>query len=628
MRITFTPQDLARTRIATTWGPLGETLLALTTLQQPHSRALFGGWRQEVQARSAALVHPASSLFRETVVDLFTVTGAASSVEEGIEALRAAPADLLHTELVGAVEARARYSRCTTPWAGMAWGDIAHDRGDREDLLSFLRDVHRVAVAPHWQRITSRLRAEQTTHALRLAQDGPEAMLAGLPPGFRWKPPTLEVGGGALTDTVDLKGRGLLLVPSAFCRTRPIACTDVRDEQSPLLLFLPVTRGFSDAAALLTTARHGTDGALSALLGRTRARTLHAIGDGPCTTGRLAERIRASLPTASEQATVLRRSAPSVSRGPSCVRTWTNRSTESPRPQNVEADGGGTVVPSACTTGGDQDPAAGDPVQQSGDVGEVVDVDQHQQPTVMVGEPAHRTLRLQLLGQTREPGLKSPGEFGQPRPHPRPRVGDDPPPHRLAAPRGPVGGESGLPHPAQPVHRVHHHLARLLERPLQQSEFVGAPDEQPAADVRHPAPRSIHRDRCVGFGRQDEGLPGLHVLRHGAAHIAARDDRPAAPRLLRRWRLPDPFHCRYSVLDFFTSPRATMAPVLPVGPVAPPAGAVPTTRVEESDTLPSETITPLRPTGPVGGAAAEVRSCHSATTTAPTAPHACPEPSG
>ncbi|MFI6850421.1 ArsR/SmtB family transcription factor [Kitasatospora sp. NPDC050467] len=307
LRITFTPQDLARTRIAATWGPLGETLHALTTLQQPHSRALFGAWRHKVHAQSPARVHPASSLFRETVLDLFTVTGAASSVEEGIEALRAAPAERLRAELEGAVEARARYSRCTGPWAGVAWGDITHDRKDREELLALLQDVHRVAVAPHWQQVLPRLRAEQTTHALRLAQDGPEAMLAALPPEFRWKPPTLEIGRSALTGTVDLEGRGLLLVPSAFCQTRPISYTDPVDDQAPVLLFLPVMRGVSDAATLLTTSRHGIDSALSALLGRTRARTLHAIGDGACTTGQLAERLRASLPTASEQASVLRK---------------------------------------------------------------------------------------------------------------------------------------------------------------------------------------------------------------------------------------------------------------------------------------------------------------------------------
>ncbi|MFJ6770530.1 ArsR/SmtB family transcription factor [Kitasatospora sp. NPDC091257] len=345
LRITFTPQDLAKTRIAATWGPLGETLHALTTLQQPHSRALFGAWRHEVHARSPARVHPASSLFQETVLDLFTVTGASSSVEEGIEALRAAPAERLRTELEGAVEARARYLRRTDPWAGVAWGDIAHVRADREELLVFLRNVHRVAVAPHWPRILPRLRAEQTAHALRLAQDGPEAMLTGLPPEFRWKPPTLEVGRGALTSTVDLEGRGLLLVPSAFCQTRPIPYTDPMDDQAPVLLFLPVIRGVSDVTALLTTSRHGIDGALSALLGRTRARTLHAIGDGPCTTGQLAERLSASLPTASEQASVLRQAGLIITtrRGSAVLHTLTPpRRRVAQRPSLPRLGAGGT----------------------------------------------------------------------------------------------------------------------------------------------------------------------------------------------------------------------------------------------------------------------------------------------
>ncbi|MCX4967174.1 winged helix-turn-helix domain-containing protein [Streptomyces sp. NBC_00654] len=234
------------------------------------------------------------------------MTGVSASIEEGIEALRAARADHLHAELAGAVQARARYSRCTGPWAGTAWGDIAHDRETREELVAYLQDSHRAAVAPYWPRILSRLQAEQVSHARTLAEHGVEAMLAGLPPGFRWKSPTLEIGRGSLTGTVELDGRGLLLVPSAFCQTRPITYTSPTDDQAPVLLFIPVIRSVSDAATLLTTREFGLDKALSALLGRTRAQALHAISDGPCTTGQLAKRISASLPTASEQASVLR----------------------------------------------------------------------------------------------------------------------------------------------------------------------------------------------------------------------------------------------------------------------------------------------------------------------------------
>ncbi|MCX4869657.1 MULTISPECIES: ArsR/SmtB family transcription factor [Streptomyces] len=306
LRINFTSEDLVRTRVASTWGPLGETFFSLMTLQQPGCRALFGGWRQSVHAESDACRHPASALFREAFLDLFTVTGASASIEEGLEALRAARPDYLDAELVGAVQARAHYSRCTGPWAGTAWGDIAHDRADRKELLAYLQDSHRAAVAPYWPRILSRLRAEQASHARTLAEHGVEAMLAGLPPGFRWQSPTLEIGRGALTGTVELAGRGLLLVPSAFCQTRPITYTSPADDQAPVVLFIPVIRSISDAATLLTTRETGSVKALSALLGRTRAHTLEAISEGSCTTGQLAVRISASLPTASEQATVLR----------------------------------------------------------------------------------------------------------------------------------------------------------------------------------------------------------------------------------------------------------------------------------------------------------------------------------
>jgi DNA-binding transcriptional ArsR family regulator len=131
-------------------------------------------------------------------------------------------------------------------------------------------------------------------------------MLAGLPPGFRWRTPVLEIGRGALTGEVKLGGRGLTLVPSAFCQTRPITYTDAIDDQAPMVLFIPVIRTVSDAAALFTTPADGSLKALSALLGTTRAHTLDAIGEGSCTTGELARRLGASSATASEHATVLR----------------------------------------------------------------------------------------------------------------------------------------------------------------------------------------------------------------------------------------------------------------------------------------------------------------------------------
>ncbi|MFG3552158.1 ArsR/SmtB family transcription factor [Streptomyces sp. NPDC047725] len=262
-----------------------------------------------MRRESADLSHPASALFRDAVVDLFTLTGPAASLEEGLEALLHARPGHLHDEITGAAEGRVRYFGHKDPWGGAAWGDPAYDRADRQDLAGFLKSFHHRAVAPHWPLIRSRLHAEQAAHAHILAESGAEAMLARLPPGFRWRRPVLEIGRGPVTGDVELDGRGLVLVPSAFCRTRPITYSSATDDQAPVLLFIPLIRTVCDAAAMLGTPTSGHLKALEDLLGRTRARALDAVGQGPCTTSRLAQRLDISLASASEHATVLRHAA-------------------------------------------------------------------------------------------------------------------------------------------------------------------------------------------------------------------------------------------------------------------------------------------------------------------------------
>ncbi|MFI1583956.1 ArsR family transcriptional regulator [Embleya sp. NPDC020630] len=308
LRIHFTAADLARTRVVDGWGPLGETMLSLTTLSRGNAHALLGGWRTRVRGESAGGVHPFASLFDSQALDLFTVTGATPHLEEGLEALSAAGPDHLHTELAYGERIRALHTGRPDRGPGAGMGDFAHDRSRRSDLVRFLRDHHRIAIAPHWSRIHPRFLAEQADRAHALATHGVEAMLAGLPPGFRWRPPYLEIGRGPVTRDVVLGGRGLQLVPSVFAQY-PLSYEFVGGEGDQTVVFLPVMRTAADAAQLLadpqTTRNHN---ALAALLGRTRARALEAVGDGHCTTGQLAQRLTMSPATASEHATVLRES--------------------------------------------------------------------------------------------------------------------------------------------------------------------------------------------------------------------------------------------------------------------------------------------------------------------------------
>ncbi|WP_329102337.1 winged helix-turn-helix domain-containing protein [Micromonospora sp. NBC_01699] len=273
----------------------------------PATPSLFGGWRDRVRRTSSALTHPAVVPPDDMIGELFPVSGPADTFEEGLEALLRARAEGSCPELVEAarVAAVGGGGAVRRPRARGGWS--VSGRVDRRDLVRFLCKYHQAAVAPYWPQIQSRLRAEHATYAGTLAAYGVEAMFAGLPSGFNWRSPILEIGRGTPVNDLVLDGRGLLLVPSAFYPNTPGIVTGT-DDRAPVVLFVPVVRTVADATAMLTAPGAGAmSKALAALLGRTRASALEAVARGACTTGQLAERLAASLASASEHATVLRR---------------------------------------------------------------------------------------------------------------------------------------------------------------------------------------------------------------------------------------------------------------------------------------------------------------------------------
>jgi hypothetical protein len=117
------------------------------------------------------------------------------------------------------------------------------------------------------------LEADLHRRARRLAEAGPAGLFAELHPAVRWEGDRLEVE-MAYDEDVDLGGRGLLLVPSAFMWERPAAIT--RPPWQPTLIY--PARG----AATLWEPRGGdAGGALGRLLGPTRARVLARLRRAP-----------------------------------------------------------------------------------------------------------------------------------------------------------------------------------------------------------------------------------------------------------------------------------------------------------------------------------------------------------
>lgn len=171
-------------------------------------------------------------------------------------------------------------------------------------LLGELRAYHRAAVEPYWTHIQAQIEAERAARGRALLDGGADELLDSLPPMLRWRAPVLECDYPVDRD-VRLRGRGLLLQPSFFCRRTAVT---LHDPELPPVLVYP-------AAAQLASAPGGGDAArpaeeqrqrtLGKLVGHTRSVVLRAIGDG-ATTSELARRAGVSLASASQHACVMR----------------------------------------------------------------------------------------------------------------------------------------------------------------------------------------------------------------------------------------------------------------------------------------------------------------------------------
>jgi Helix-turn-helix domain len=122
-------------------------------------------------------------------------------------------------------------------------------------------------------------------------------VLATLHPAIRWNDPILEAETPGPSRHVDLGGRGLVLVPSAFVWPQPVLLLDGTGQ--PVLLY--PARGMLGLWAAPVHHR----GVLAALLGATRAAVLMAATCGE-STSRLADRLDVSVASASQHLTALR----------------------------------------------------------------------------------------------------------------------------------------------------------------------------------------------------------------------------------------------------------------------------------------------------------------------------------
>jgi DNA-binding transcriptional ArsR family regulator len=267
--------------------PMWEIVGSLHAINDPGHPPCYNEWlagavdrlrnrRLLAATRAMSAIAPLRSYFP----DFLTPDRATQGLDADIEAVLATPQHRLRSE-IGSL------GRPSGWLAGMAVGD-ADTLNRFGDLLRF---YYQHMLEPDQARLEVVIAAHRSAALENLTDSGTEGLLSNLAPMIRWRPPYLEAK-YPHDRTVDLAGRGLLLVPSYFCHRTPITLAD--PTLAPVLVY-PVQHSMTERAG---------EG-LPELIGSTRAEVLKAVLGGASTTD-IADRVNISVATASHHARVLR----------------------------------------------------------------------------------------------------------------------------------------------------------------------------------------------------------------------------------------------------------------------------------------------------------------------------------
>ncbi len=283
----FGPEDLGRVRFAVS--PLFELVSSLDALRDPAAHSLHEPWARE--ARKAvkeldfwlldAAMPEVGYCYRPDFIAP-PPEKPVTELHEELERVRATPREQVARELGWA------YPRGLPPGAGRL---LEHGL---DGLVDAMAAYWELAIAPHWAELKEILEADIDARAAQLAAGGPLAALSDLHADVAYRDGVLEVR-RSYEATVELEGRGVLLIPSAFTWPRVWAMFDPPWQPS---IAYPA-RG---SGSLWAPARKPDD-ALSALLGARRAEILAQL---PASTRELAQRLNASPGGVSEHLGVLR----------------------------------------------------------------------------------------------------------------------------------------------------------------------------------------------------------------------------------------------------------------------------------------------------------------------------------
>ena len=298
-RIEFTPDDIARTRIATTESSFAETLFGLGALRMSRPDRIAMPWRRD-RDRITAELAPFMAPLSTVQVDLFTPIGPVSEFGEATDRLLGLPDAVLDAEL----ESTTCRSTYAPPWlSGIDRGEF----GARRRLADAIGRVHTRLVEPYWTAMRAVLEAERVRLQRALVEGGVDRLLSTFHPLAGWSDSVLELPTAGRWEphgvTARLSGAGVVLTPSVLCPVGPVPFFP-HAADGPAVLYYPVMTD-SPTRVDLWLQQDNDPEALATLLGRTRAAALAVIAEG-CTTTELAKRLGVSTATASQHASALR----------------------------------------------------------------------------------------------------------------------------------------------------------------------------------------------------------------------------------------------------------------------------------------------------------------------------------
>ncbi|RJL32528.1 ArsR/SmtB family transcription factor [Bailinhaonella thermotolerans] len=289
LELTFTAADLARTRFAVS--PLWEVVAGVRVVKDPAAHPVHRRWAEEVRPRLARLDWaPLADLVPvpTRVIPGFVCPPPATSVPDlsvELAAVRATPAERVRRGLSVVPRTPATDALAADPARGLA------------RLAEAIEAYWEVALAPYWPRVLRLLEEDVLRRARRFAEGGVRELLGGLDPAVRWDDETLVVAHRHVRRSSRLRGRGLLLVPSAFVWPRVFSVVD--PPYQPALRYPP------DGVATLWEAAAPVPDALAAVVGRSRARLLAEL-TSPASTQELTRRTGLSAGAVSQHLTTLR----------------------------------------------------------------------------------------------------------------------------------------------------------------------------------------------------------------------------------------------------------------------------------------------------------------------------------